>query len=595
MPCGILVVLIRGEFMKNKGLTLIEVILSITLIGLIAVSFLPMITFGFRNTIESGKFTDILFQYQEEMENEIDNLRDIDPNDGGVNTLSFQIFGQDVVGHNISIDDDSSGEINMFLPMRTLNEIIPEIESPPVIDVRENNMDLNPSPEDIDLDDDRISLFVHEIDITSETADYYLMSVYRWYMSSEMDISQTPSDSSNDYFIVKEWNEAKKQLSFGDSSSLKFIPNIKDDYNTISLNDVKESLNLSDEDFINTFGNRYIRYGVTPYSLRGRIGKEELSNVIYVNAARIELLDAIFVDEDKVVLSFKEEISHEIDTTNIRLNESLGPPLSVYRDDLDYKRLIMEFADLDRSEDIAGNVILRGAVQSEEYGKISIWHNGRPEGEFTIYDLPPVPVTSVTIVEDDMTIDIGQTVQLTATVEPADATNKEIIWTSDEPGIASVNSLGQIMGLSDGTAVIKAESDADSTIFDQITLIVMSEGDRIIGDLIDALRDVNLTVNSPTSGSPTIDVPGEDDGISYTFTDSSIIQGGGSITINGSGTRATISRPGIFSSTASGTITLRASKGGYSKQVNFPLSIPSSALWGSPGQVIIGERGEIFD
>ena len=197
MLYGILVVLIRGGVMKNKGLTLIEVIFSMTLIGLIAIIFLPMITFGFKNTVEAGKFTDILFEYQEDMENEIDNLRDIDPNDMDPDDIiSLQVFGQNITGHDISIDDDSSGEINMFLPMRTLNEIIPEIESPPVIDVRVNNVKVTPTPDDIDLYDDNTSLFVHEIDITSETDDNYLMSVYRWYMSSEMDKSQLPSDNS---------------------------------------------------------------------------------------------------------------------------------------------------------------------------------------------------------------------------------------------------------------------------------------------------------------------------------------------------------------------------------------------------------------
>lgn len=372
--------------MKNKGLTLVEVILSITLMGLIAVVFLPMITFAFKNTVETGKFTDILFQYQEEIENEIDSLRDINPNDMDPNDiLSLQVFGQSVTGHNIFIDNDSSGEINMFLPMRTLNEVIPVIESPPVIDVRVNNSKISPTPGDINLYSDNTSLFVYEIDITSETDEFYLMSVYRWYMSSEMDKSQLPSDNSNEYFVVKEWNEAKKQLAFENSSKLKFIPNIKDSYNTIMLKDVKDKLSLTDEEFINIFGNRYIRYGVTPYSLRGRIGEEELSeNTIYVTGPRINLLYGMYLDENKVALYFEEDISDEVDTANIRLNESIGAPSSAYRDELNHKCLIMEFDDLDSSQEIEGNVILKGAVQSKEYGKISIWHNNIPEGEFTI-------------------------------------------------------------------------------------------------------------------------------------------------------------------------------------------------------------------
>lgn len=381
MRYGISEVLIRGEFMRNKGYTLIEVIFSIALIGLIAVTFLPMITFGVKNTFKATDFTDVLFDYQGKVEGQIDSLRD-DPD--GLTPFASTIFGNTVTGHEIYMHDDSSSEIYMFLPKRTASEPIPVIQSPPIIDIRRNGTKITISPEVVDLSDDTISLFVNEIDITSATDEFYLMSVYRWYMSSEMDISQTPSNNPNEYFILKEWNEAKKQLSYEDSSNLKFIPNIKNLYNTMVFSAVKASLSLSDEDFINTIGNRYIRYGVTPFSLRGRIGKEEMSNAVYVQAPRIELLNAVFEVGNKIVLTFNENISVVVDSSNIILNESIGPPVSAYRDESNHKRLIMEFDSLDTSVSIAGNKLLKGAVQSEVYGKISIWHNNILEGEFTI-------------------------------------------------------------------------------------------------------------------------------------------------------------------------------------------------------------------
>ena len=386
MRYGISEVLIRGEFMRNKGYTLIEVIFSIALIGLIAVTFLPMITFGVKNTFKATDFTDVLFDYQGKVEGQIDSLRD-DPD--GLTPFDRTIFGNTVTGHEIYMHDDSSSEIYMFLPKKTASEPIPVIQSPPVIDIRKDGSRITISPEVINLSDDTISLFVNEIDITPETDEFYLMSVYRWYMSSEMDSSQmdiTLEESKNPdkYFIIKEWNEAKKQLSYEDSSNLKFIPNIKNLYNTMVFSDVKSSLSLSDEDFINTFGNRYLRYGVTPFSLRGRIGKEEMSNAVYVQAPRIVLLNAIFEEGNKIVLTFNENISVVVDSSNIILNESIGPPVSAYRDESNHKRLIMEFDSLDTSVSIAGNKLLKGAVQSEVYGKISIWHNNILEGEFTI-------------------------------------------------------------------------------------------------------------------------------------------------------------------------------------------------------------------
>ena len=51
----------------------------------------------------------------------------------------------------------------MFWPKRTDVEPVPEIESPPVIDIRETVLRLLFTPPVIDLLDDAMSLFVREI------------------------------------------------------------------------------------------------------------------------------------------------------------------------------------------------------------------------------------------------------------------------------------------------------------------------------------------------------------------------------------------------------------------------------------------------
>jgi PKD repeat protein len=55
-----------------------------------------------------------------------------------------------------------------------------------------------------------------------------------------------------------------------------------------------------------------------------------------------------------------------------------------------------------------------------------------------------VAVTGVNINEDDQTLVIGQTVQLTAVVEPADATNQNVAWSSSEEAIATVSETGLV-------------------------------------------------------------------------------------------------------------------------------------------------------
>jgi len=57
----------------------------------------------------------------------------------------------------------------------------------------------------------------------------------------------------------------------------------------------------------------------------------------------------------------------------------------------------------------------------------------------------------------------NSTIQLLAIVSPANATNKNVIWSSSNTAVATVNSSGVVTGVAIGTAIITATSVADST------------------------------------------------------------------------------------------------------------------------------------
>ena len=69
----------------------------------------------------------------------------------------------------------------------------------------------------------------------------------------------------------------------------------------------------------------------------------------------------------------------------------------------------------------------------------------------------PVAVTGVTLNKNNTTIYTGRTETLTATIQPADATNKAVTWTSDNTGVATVNN-GVVTGVSIGSATITAKT-----------------------------------------------------------------------------------------------------------------------------------------
>ena len=72
---------------------------------------------------------------------------------------------------------------------------------------------------------------------------------------------------------------------------------------------------------------------------------------------------------------------------------------------------------------------------------------------------PEVRVQSVSVSPASKDMTIGETLQLSATVSPANATKKDISWSSSNVSVASVNSSGLVTALSDGTTMIIAIAD----------------------------------------------------------------------------------------------------------------------------------------
>lgn len=73
------------------------------------------------------------------------------------------------------------------------------------------------------------------------------------------------------------------------------------------------------------------------------------------------------------------------------------------------------------------------------------------------------PVTSVTLNKNTLSLEVGGSETLIATVLPTDATNKNVIWSTSNNSVATVNSAGLVNAVSSGTATITATSQYDGT------------------------------------------------------------------------------------------------------------------------------------
>ncbi|WP_242837277.1 Ig-like domain-containing protein [Alkaliphilus transvaalensis] len=64
--------------------------------------------------------------------------------------------------------------------------------------------------------------------------------------------------------------------------------------------------------------------------------------------------------------------------------------------------------------------------------------------------------------EDDQTLVVTDTLQLNAVVAPADATNKDVTWSSDNDTVATVDANGLVTAEAEGVAVITVTTNDGS-------------------------------------------------------------------------------------------------------------------------------------
>lgn len=76
----------------------------------------------------------------------------------------------------------------------------------------------------------------------------------------------------------------------------------------------------------------------------------------------------------------------------------------------------------------------------------------------TVNEPPVINVTEISLNLNTADLDVNETVALAASVLPSDATDKSVIWSSSNSSIASVSSEGIVTGISEGLAIITAQS-----------------------------------------------------------------------------------------------------------------------------------------
>jgi alpha-amylase len=90
-----------------------------------------------------------------------------------------------------------------------------------------------------------------------------------------------------------------------------------------------------------------------------------------------------------------------------------------------------------------------------------------------------VPVTSVTLNQTSATLEVNKTLQLTATVNPDNADDKTVTWSSSDPTVASVSDTGLVKALKAGKVVITAACGGKSATCEVTVSPIGASGENL--------------------------------------------------------------------------------------------------------------------
>ncbi len=134
-----------------------------------------------------------------------------------------------------------------------------------------------------------------------------------------------------------------------------------------------------------------------------------------------------------------------------------------------------------------------------------------------------VHVDGVSLNTDRISMKVGESATLYATVSPNDATNKKVAWSSSNPSVVVVTSSGKVTGVSEGTAVITVTTEDGQKTDTCVVTVSNGSGDiRVTGVDIDR-SSVSLKVNDTITLKATVSPSNATNkNVTWTTSDSSI-------------------------------------------------------------------------
>ena len=151
----------------------------------------------------------------------------------------------------------------------------------------------------------------------------------------------------------------------------------------------------------------------------------------------------------------------------------------------------------------------------------------------TIGEVTTIEPTSITLDQSELTIKVGKKATLTPTIEPADATNKNVTWSSSDEAVATVSD-GVVTGVKVGTAEITAKTVNGLTAKATVTVEEIP-----VTNITLPTKEASMTIGGTMDLKPTIEpADATNTHISWSSSnpDVATVDANGRVTAKGAGT-----------------------------------------------------------
>lgn len=168
-----------------------------------------------------------------------------------------------------------------------------------------------------------------------------------------------------------------------------------------------------------------------------------------------------------------------------------------------------------------------------EIGKAYVVSGSWDGTKVTIGEVTTIEPTSITLDQSKLTIKVGKTATLTPTIEPADATNKNVTWSSSDETVATVSD-GVVTGVKPGTAEITAKTANGLT-----TKATVKVEEIPVTNITLPTKEASMTIGGTMDLKPMIEpADATNTHISWSSSDSNVatVDANGRVTAKGAGT-----------------------------------------------------------